>query len=418
MYYIGIDVGGTNIKFGLMEDTEILKSITMSTNAFDIVRQIVNGARELVRSVGKELRDIVGIGVGFPGVVVNSIVLDSPNIGLQNVDLQEILYQELGIPVIVKNDAEMATLAEHRYGIGQMCNNMIMLTIGTGVGGGIIINRDIYSGNGGAGEFGHITMNKKAGIKCNCGRTGCVEQYVSLTALDRISKEMMASFPETSLALGENNMMHAAELIKGYKRNDACAIAIVNKYVDDLSSFILDICNVFRPDKVVIGGGLSHTPEIIEMCARKCKEQSFGIKNSPKVEIVPAKLGNYAGMLGAVVCLDRSDETIAAYETNSNNASESVAEGNYVAEPVTEAKHETEYNSFVESLSNPETEVVEQRPETTSSNVSELSNTVGFLQAAVRASLDGDAAQGEESEYNYDDPDLINRINSLLKQKN
>ena len=88
MYYIGIDVGGTNIKFGLMEDTEILKSITMSTNAFDIIRQIVNGTRELVRSVGKELNEVVGIGVGFPGLIVDSVVLDSPNIGLENVNLQ------------------------------------------------------------------------------------------------------------------------------------------------------------------------------------------------------------------------------------------------------------------------------------------------------------------------------------------
>lgn len=416
MYYIGIDVGGTNIKFGLMEDTEILKSITMSTNAFDIVRQIVNGTRELVRSVGKELRDIVGVGVGFPGVVVNSVVLDSPNIGLENVDLQDILYKELGIPVIVKNDAEMATLAEHRYGIGEMCNNMVMLTIGTGVGGGIIINREIYSGNGGAGEFGHIIMNKKAGIKCNCGRTGCVEQYISLTALDRISKEMIASFPDTSLTLGENNMMHASELIKGYKRNDACAVAIVSKYVDDLSSFILDVCNVFRPDKVVVGGGLSYTPEIIEMCARKCKEQNFGFKNSPRVEIVPAKLGNYAGMLGAVVCLDRSEETIEKYENYRADENVESLDNVYIPQEEPVVENAPIANSFVDDLTAQQEELVQQ-PEVRNANVSELSSTVGFLQAAVKASLDGDSAQGGEGEYNYDDPDLLNRINNILKQK-
>ena len=312
----------------------------------------------------------------------------------------------------------MATMAEHRYGVGNMCHNMVMITIGTGVGGGIIINRQIYTGNGGAGEFGHIVMNKKAGIKCNCGRTGCVEQYISLTALDRIAKEMMASFPETSLTLGDNNLMHASELIKGYKRNDACAVAILNKYVDDLSSFVLDICNVFRPDKVVIGGGLSHTPEIIDMCARKCKELGFSMKNSSKVEIVPAKLGNYAGMLGAVVCLDRSDETIEKYEnfTEENHEVEENEPSNSQQKDYS-TNVEEQNGSFVDSLTSSQNVSNQPQLEPRNSGVSELSSTVGFLQAAVKASLDGESSQGAESEYNYDDPDLLNRINNILKQK-
>lgn len=309
MYLIGIDVGGTNSKFGLIKDSEIIKSCTIATNTFDVIRQLVNGAKELVQSTGISWEEIKGVAVGFPGMVIDDILKDSPNIGLQNCNLQEILAQELDKPVVVRNDADMAALAEHKLGAGYNCDNMVMITIGTGVGGGIIINKELFTGNGGAGELGHIVINKD-GLKCKCGRNGCAEQYVSLVALDRIAREIIAEYPETSIRLPEDRIVEANEIVKAYKRNDACAIAILTKYTTDLSSFLLNICNMFRPERIVIGGGLSYAPDIIQMVARMCKEQNFGYKESPSVEIVASTLGNEAGIMGAVACFESVQETI------------------------------------------------------------------------------------------------------------
>lgn len=304
MYLIGIDVGGTHTKFGLIKDGTMLKTLKVSTNTFDVIRQIANGARELAQSSGVEFEDVAGIAVGFPGMVVDNIVKDSPNIGLQNCDIQEIFRNEFGgKPVIAMNDAELAVLAEHKMGAGNSCDNMVLITIGTGVGGGVIVDGQLYVGKGGAGELGHIVLEPE-GLQCKCGRKGCAEQYISLTALDRITRELASGYPDSMVVIPNDSKVDGSDLVKAYKRNDGLAIMVVNKYVKLLKDYILNICNLLRPDKVVIGGGLCHAPEIIEMVAKECKAESYGFNNSPSVEIVPAKLGNDAGILGAVVCFE------------------------------------------------------------------------------------------------------------------
>ena len=303
MLVVGIDVGGTQIKFGLVENGNIIKSMELGTNAFDIIRQLCNGARELVQSSGKAWEDVDGIAIGFPGMVINSIVMDSPNVSLQNCNLKEILEKELGKYVVVKNDAEMATLAEHKLGAGADCENMVMITLGTGVGGGIIVNRKLYVGTGGAGELGHILFERN-GRACSCGRKGCAEQYVSMVALDKLAKDIMVGYPNTCVDFNGDGVVFASEVIKAYKKNDACAIAIAERFVDDLTQYLLDLCNIFRPNRIVIGGGVTHAPELIDMVARNCRRLEYGYKNSPKVDILAAQLGNKAGVLGGYVCLE------------------------------------------------------------------------------------------------------------------
>ena len=307
MYLIGIDVGGTHTKFGLIKDGTLLKSLKATTNTFDVIRQIGNGARELAQNAGISFDEVGGIAVGFPGMVIDNVVKESPNLGLQNCNIVELLEQELeGKSIIAMNDAELAVLAEHKMGAGQGCENVILITIGTGVGGGVIIDKQLYVGKGGAGELGHV-MLERDGRECRCGRRGCAEQYISLTALDRMVRELYPSFPDTSIVLPMDSKVDGSDLVKAYKRNDSLAMVVVDKYVKLLKDYILNLCNLLRPDKVIIGGGLSYAPEIIEMVAKACKDDSYGFANSPSVAIVPAQLGNDAGILGASVCFDGLD---------------------------------------------------------------------------------------------------------------
>ena len=331
MLVVGIDVGGTRIKFGLIEDGQIIRSMEQGTNTFDIIRQLSNGAREIVQSSERSWEEVNGVAIGFPGMVIDSVVLDSPNISLQNCNLKEILEAELGKFVVVKNDAEMATIAEHKIGAGAGCDNMVLVTLGTGVGGGIIANKKLFVGAGGAGELGHILFERN-GRPCTCGRKGCAEQYVSMKALDSLAKDIMVGYPNTCVDFNGDGLIYASELARAYKRNDACAIEIVDKFVDDLTQYLLDICNLFRPNRIVIGGGVTHAPELIDMVARNCRRLEYGYRNSPKVDILAAQLGNQAGMLGGYVCIEEE----LTYKDFEDTAEEQVS---------------TEFNSQLDNIS-------------------------------------------------------------------
>lgn len=280
---IGIDIGGTNLKAGLIDNGRIIDKITKPTNSFDLIKQIVSTVNELKDN--NNVQYLEGIGVGCPGLIIDGKVIESANLHLFDCDLQTILSQEFGIPVIVKNDADMATLAENKYGGGVGAKNMLLLTIGTGVGGGIIIDNKLYEGNGGAGEFGHITYVKD-GIECNCGRKGCFEKYVSAIALINRAKEMGINVDKVSDLTYEENKQ------------------LIDSYVDDLSNLITSLCDIFRPEKIIIGGGISYAHKLISMVIDMCKSKFYGYRNSQKVEIVRATLGNDAGIMGASVVFE------------------------------------------------------------------------------------------------------------------
>ena len=300
MYYVGVDVGGTNVKFGLIQDGAIIARKTINTNALDIIRQVVAGVREIVLENGLNMESIAGVGVGFPGMMKNGRVIHSPNILLDDCPIQSILSDQMGVSVVVKNDGDLAAFAEHEMGAGVGTKDMIMLTIGTGVGGGIIINNEIYQGRGGAGELGHI-LCVPHGKPCNCGRSGCAEKYVSLSALSELITEKMAKYPETSIDTTQG--LRAVDILNAYRLGDTCAVEILTEYVETLSNVVLSYCNIFRPDAIIIGGGLTYASEIINMVEKRCAEQHYGYEGSPTVKVLPAKLGNDAGMLGAVLSL-------------------------------------------------------------------------------------------------------------------
>ena len=336
MLVVGIDVGGTHTKFGLVENGNIIRSMELGTNTFDVIRQLCNGAREIVQSSDRSWDEVDGIAIGFPGMVIDSVVMDSPNVSLQNCNLKDILEKDLGKFVVVRNDAEMATLAEHKLGAGADCDNMVMITLGTGIGGGIIANKKLYVGSGGAGELGHIVYVRN-GRPCTCGRKGCAELYLSMIALDRLAKDIMVGYPNTCVDFNGDGEIYASELAKAYKKNDACAIEVVDKYVDDLTQYLLDLCNIFRPNRIVIGGGITHAPELIDMVARNCRRLEYGYKNSPKVDILAAQLGNKAGILGGYVCVEE--------ELNRNEVDE-----DYINEIEEEINAESQNMSLLDSI--------------------------------------------------------------------
>jgi len=296
MYVIGVDVGGTKIKCGLIKDYRLVARVEEGTNTFDIIRQIENIIKRIMIENGLVNSDIKGVGVGFPGIVVNGYVCESANVGIKDCNLSELLSTDLGMNVKVLNDGNLAALAEHKLGAGVGSENIILLTIGTGVGGGIIANNQLYEGNGG-GELGHITFEKN-GLECNCGRRGCVDKYLSYTSLlDRLKKHF-ASTKRKDKELSPN------EILSLYKDGDEEIKKVFAEYIDDFSEGILNYCNIFRPDKIIIGGGLSYIDDIIDRVAKKCKEKEYGYKNSPPVEIMSALLKNDAGVIGASVLFE------------------------------------------------------------------------------------------------------------------
>lgn len=296
MFLVGIDIGGTNLKIGLIEDGKIIDKTQVPTNSFDLIKQVESVTYEILNKNNLDIKEISGIGVGCPGIIINGKVIESANLKLFDCDLQKILLSTFQVPVVVINDADMATIAENKLGAGMGSKNMLLLTIGTGVGGGIIINGELYSGNGGAGELGHITYDRE-GIQCNCGRKGCYEKYVSAGALSNRALDLMQTM-ENNIPIRDDGKVYASDLMVKYEEKDACAIKIIDDYVVDFSNLAMSLCNNFRPEKIVIGGGITYAPSIITMVADRCKMYNYGYKGAPAVKIVAANLGNDAGILG------------------------------------------------------------------------------------------------------------------------
>lgn len=401
MYLLGIDVGGTNTKFGLIKDGELLKTLRVSTNTFDIIRQIANSGKELISSAGLEMKDIKGISVGFPGMVIDNVVKDSPNISLQNCNIVDLLTDEFdGCPVIAMNDAELAVLAEHKMGAGKGCDNIVLMTIGTGVGGGMMIDGGLYVGKGGAGELGHMVLVSD-GLSCPCGRKGCAEQYVSLKALDRMIRENMDKFPDAILNIPTGGRVDAVDIVNAYNRQDPLCQYVLDKYVGYLKDYILNICNLLRPDKVIIGGGLTYAREIIDMVAKSCKEADFGFANSPSVDILPAELGNDAGILGAIVCFDGIQDD----EVNLDKINSELKDIGRVAE---DSREEGENNVLNEQVEDNSGDFLQTLYDNSSHFVDNNQNEE-FSQTASEET-------DEEDDIQYDSG-LLDRLNARLKNK-
>ncbi|MBE5744217.1 MAG: ROK family protein [Clostridiales bacterium] len=309
MYYIGIDVGGITIKIGIVDKAgNILSKSAIKTENINpdlMIQKVSLEISKLLQSSNLSFDDVKGIGVGCPGAINGKlgVVKYSSNLKWTDFNLKQSLEKYTNKLVRVANDADAAALGEIIFGVAKNYNNVIMLTLGTGVGGGIIIDKKLYEGsNGMVGELGHIIMRAN-GHACGCGRKGCFEQYASATALIRQTKSAMLKNRDSLMwqgVQGDINNVDGKLSFSCAKLGDKTAIKVVDKYVSYLSEGILDYCNIFRPDAVVLGGGISKEGEFLtEKVVKYLEKYDYGYKGTPKTAILTAGLKNDAGILGA-----------------------------------------------------------------------------------------------------------------------
>lgn len=309
----GIDVGGTTIKCGLFEVKGTL------LEKWEIVTRTENGGENILPDIaatvdaklklrGIEKKDVAGIGIGVPGPVRGGKVPVAVNLHWGETDIVKQLGKLSGLKVAAGNDANVAALGEQWKGGGEGRQNMIMVTLGTGVGGGIIVGGQIVEGaHGAGGEIGHIHVDDNIQDPCNCGNHGCLEQVASATGVVRLAREELAANPEEETAL-RNDEVSSRAIFDAYKNGDPMSERIVNRFAKYLGTAIGGIACVTDPEVIVIGGGVSKAGDaLIDVVGRYYRNMAFSA--CQVTPIVLAKLGNDAGIYGAAkLALDNSKE--------------------------------------------------------------------------------------------------------------
>ncbi len=311
MYRIGIDLGGTNIAAGLVnENRQIVDKCSVKTNAPRPVEALVQDMVRLVQLLmarsALEKRDIAAVGVGVPCTAnpTNGHMEDANNLGIADAPFRTVLEEALGLPVYFENDANAAAWGEYQTG-DYPEDSFAMVTIGTGIGGALILGGKLWPGiNGAAAEFGHMTL-KFDGVPCNCGRRGCFEAYASANALIRQAKTRMAESKGTllwQLCGGVEERVEAKTVFAAAQSGDTDSRALLDRYTDYLSEGIANIINIFQPAIVCIGGGISQAGELLLSPVREKTAHKIYSKNANhNTQIVLAQLTNDAGILGAAL---------------------------------------------------------------------------------------------------------------------
>ena len=307
-YHIGIDLGGTFIKFGAVgESGNILKKDKISTPAGCDYAATVSAIAEAVKGMTVDMGTPKSVGIGCPGVIdgEHGMVITGGNLGWENKPLSQDLRALLGIPVTLCNDANAAAYGEYACGAGKEYRSIVLITLGTGVGSGIIFGGKLFTGELGAGaELGHEVI-RMDGAPCSCGRRGCFEAYASASALVRQTKDAMTCHPESKMwELCRGNADHAdgRTAFDGMRQDDETAKEVVERYLGYLAEGIANIVNVFRPQAVLIGGGISAEGEALTLPLQKMVDAKIlGYGRYAPVAIRAASLGNDAGLVGAAM---------------------------------------------------------------------------------------------------------------------
>ena len=308
MIAIGIDIGGMSIK-GAAVDSEghVYDKFNMpfikGEPGESTIRKLASLVKDYIASQHLEGK-IAGIGIGSPGTldVDRGVVNYANNLGWNNLPVADLMQEILPYPVRLTNDANAAALGEAKFGAGKEYETVIMLTLGTGVGGGIIINGKLYEGNQGkGGELGHVVVEVD-GEQCSCGRKGCLEAYASATALIRETKKAMYANKRSLMwkISPEIELVGGKVVFQGAAQGDKSAIKVLNNYIKYLGEGILNYCNIFRPNVVVLSGGIANAGEaLFDPLNKYLKERDYGYKATPEVKVVPAELGYDSGKIGA-----------------------------------------------------------------------------------------------------------------------
>ena len=307
-YGFGVDVGGTTCKIGLFDNTGVILDkweikTNTENNGASILDDIVASLEGKMADAGISKDDVEGVGIGVPGPVKNdSIVCQCVNLGWGTFDVAETLSGKIGLPVKVGNDANVAALGEMWKGGGQGCKNGVMVTLGTGVGGGVIINGSIIGGvHGAGGEIGHMKVSDTETDVCGCGKCGCLEQYASATGIVRLAKKRLAA-DDAATTLRDLPEVTAKDIFDAAKAGDAVSLELVETLGTILGGALASVACVADPEMFVIGGGVSKAGQILlDVVQKHFKERAFQACEDTK--FVLASLGNDAGMIGAASLL-------------------------------------------------------------------------------------------------------------------
>lgn len=316
-YYIGVDVGGTNIACGVVgEDGKIIARSKVKTNdrgkgafpaSYDsVLESIKNAVRTACENAGITADKASSIGIGCPGLCNSEtgVVEYTSNLGFVNVPLRADMESEFGLPVYLENDANAAAFGEFTAGAAKGAESAVVITLGTGVGSGIIIDGKIYRGaNFAGGEIGH-TVIVVDGLPCNCGRKGCFEAYSSATGLVRMTNEASEKNPGSLISriIREDGKVSARTAYKAMKAGDPVGREVTERYIKYLSCGIANVINTFQPDILCIGGGVCNEGETLLTPLKAAVAEQIYSKNSTKnTEIVICSLGNDAGIIGAAM---------------------------------------------------------------------------------------------------------------------
>lgn len=302
-YAIGIDLGGTSIKYALVDKAgnsffEGKLPSFASVSAAEVIGQLVKAATILKEEAARQNWEICGVGVGTPGIVdvTNSIVLGGAEniVGWENIDIATILEEELNLPIVIGNDANLMGLGETKFGAGRGCTHVVFLTVGTGIGGAVIIDGRLFNGYANRGtELGHVPLIA-TGERCACGAVGCLEHYASTAALVR---RFAALAQERGLAFDEE--INGELIVRLYHEAFPLAIDCLNEHFYYLGRGIAGFINIFSPQRIVIGGGVAESGAFYLEKIREVVKENVIMDCALNTEIVAAELGNRAGLIGA-----------------------------------------------------------------------------------------------------------------------
>lgn len=307
-YGFGVDIGGTTIKIGLFSvEGDLIEKWEIPTNKEDngkyILTEIADFINRTIETKGIDKSDVIGVGLGVPGPVnKNGFVSVCVNLGWNSLNVEKEFHEISGLPVQVGNDANVAALGEMWQGAGKGYQDVLMVTLGTGVGGGCVLNGKIVSEiHGAGGEIGHMPVKDDEPIACNCGNHGCLEQYVSATGIVTQAKKVLDQDARSS-SLRNYECLEAKHVYDEAKNGDVVANEIVDSTCKILAKALAQICSVIDPEIIVIGGGVSKAGDILtSRITQSFKKYVFNA--CAQTPIVLAKLENDAGMYGCVKSL-------------------------------------------------------------------------------------------------------------------
>lgn len=310
MYYIGIDLGGTNIAVGIVsEEGRIISKAETPTLASrpypELVKDMAACAAKAMEEAGITEDDIRSVGIGIPGIAdKEGVVIFCTNLGWRNVPIRAEIQKYIQKPIFIDNDATVAGWAEFQAGVSRGTNSSVFLTLGTGLGAGIVLDGKIWAGAHGAGsEMGHLVIEVD-GVPCTCGKRGCAERYCSATAIIRMAREACADAPNCAIMRaveGDMDKINAKVVFDAAKEGDTVAMQVFNRFIKYLTIVINNVISSIDPDMIILGGGVSRAGDFLLDAIKATLPEYLFYPTLKQPELRIASLGNDAGIIGAAL---------------------------------------------------------------------------------------------------------------------